>query len=95
MTEDEDSKIICETITEFEETPSQLWIRFENMDNYEENSDKLFNILNNSDGNDKIVIYLKEEKQKKIMPPSYNVNANSIMLNNLQNVFGKDNVAIV
>ena len=95
LVEEEDSKIICETITEFEKIPSELWIRFENKNNYEEKSTELFSIIDSSDGNDKIVIYLKEEKQKRIMPPSYNVNANSIMLNNLQNVFGEDNVAIV
>ena len=64
--EDENAKLICEKITEFNQMPSSLWIRFENKEAYEKAERELMDIIGQYDGKDKIVIYLTKENQKKI-----------------------------
>lgn len=92
--DDENAKLICETITEFEKIPAELWIRFRNKAGYVEKESKLMELIRHSDGNDNIVIYLTEEKKKKIMPPSCNVSADALLINQLKMHFGEENVAL-
>ncbi len=94
VSEDENAKLICENITEFEKIPAELWIRFKNKALYEEKEEELLDALRQSDGNDKVIIYLNEEKQKKIMPPAFNVSADAVLLNKLKIQFGEENIAL-
>ena len=57
--------------------------------------DEIDNICRESDGNDKVVIYLKEEKQKKILPPSKSVKADGELQEKLKELIGSDNVVVV
>ena len=93
--EEEDAKLICDNITLFQTIPSQVWIRFENKAEYEKNAEVLMESIKDSDGSDKIIIYLKEEKAKKEMPPSYNIHADARLLDRLKGSFGEKNVALV
>lgn len=92
---EENAKLICESMTEFQAVPAEVWIRFENKADYEEKTAELMETIKNSDGNDKIVIYLKEENAKKVMPPSCNINADLEMLDRMKECFGDKNVALV
>ena len=94
VTEDENAKLICETITEFDKIPAELWIRFKNKAVYEEKEKDLLEAIRQSDGSDKVVIYLNEEKQKKVMPPAFNVSADSVLINKLKLQFGDENVVL-
>ena len=92
---EENAKIICETITLFDDKSSELWIRFENKEEYEEKYPQLLEQIKLSNGKDKIVIYLNQEKAKKILPASCNVNADQQFLQKMQALFGENNVRIV
>ena len=92
---EENAKIICETITLFSDKSSELWIRFENKEEYEEKYPQLLENIKLSNGKDKIVIYLNQEKAKKILPASCNVNADQQFLQKMQALFGENNVRIV
>jgi len=72
-----------------------LWIRFENIKEYEEKISDLNNIINKSDGRDKVIIYLKEEKQKKVLPDSMNISITEDILESLRNSFAADNIAVL
>ncbi len=95
INESDGTKVICDTITSFEQTPSELWLRFENKEQYTAMCDEIDNICRESDGNDKVVIYLKEEKQKKILPPSKSVKADRELQEKLKELIGSDNVVVV
>ena len=95
INESDGAKVICDTITSFENTPSQLWLRFENKEQYTALADEIDDICRESDGNDNVVIYLKEEKQKKILPPSKNVKADGELQEKLKEIIGSDNVVVV
>ena len=92
---EENAKMICETITLFGDKSSELWIRFENKEEYEEKYPQLLEQIKLSNGKDKIVIYLNQEKAKKILPESCNVNADQQFLQKMQALFGENNVRIV
>ena len=92
---EENAKMICEIITLFSDKSSELWIRFENKEEYEEKYPQLLENIKISNGKDKIVIYLNQEKAKKILPASCNVNADQQFLQKMQALFGENNVRIV
>ena len=92
---EENAKMICETIASFDDKSSELWIRFENKQEYEEKYPQLLEQIKLSNGKDKIVIYLNQEKAKKILPASCNVNADQQFLQKMQALFGENNVRIV
>ena len=92
---EENAKMICETIALFCDKSSELWIRFENKEEYEEKYPQLLEQIKLSNGKDKIVIYLNQEKAKKILPASCNVNADQQFLQKMQALFGENNVRIV
>ena len=95
VSEEENGKLICERIVPFDSIPSELWIKFDNKEEYLKNEQKLLSLTADSEGNDSIVIYCAAEKARKNMPANYNVSINSALLEQLSDVFGKDNVKVV
>lgn len=95
LEEDKNGKLICEKIISFDEIGRKLWIRFDNMEDYNRGRDELFSILRESEGRDQIVIYIAETKQKKILPKEYNIKADDLLLERLFEKFGKNNIKLV
>ncbi len=95
INENEGGKVICESINSFDNMPSELWLRFENREQYDVLAAQIEDICSQSDGNDKVIIYLKEEKQKKVLPASKNVKADGELQERLKEVLGAENVAVV
>lgn len=95
LTENEGGKVICESITNFDNMPSELWIRFENKEQFSQLEGWVEDVLKDSDGNDKVIYYLKEEKQKKILPASKNVKADGELQEALKKIVGEGNIAVV
>ena len=92
--EDErDASLSASTVYLFDEIPVKLYIRFENMADYEDNNKKLMSILNSADeGGDTVIVYLKETKQQKKLRIKI---AASDAIAPLKEAFGDGNVAIV
>ena len=55
----------------------------------------MMNYLEESDGNDRVVIWLKKERAKKILPPNWSVCANRELTELLSDKFGAGNVKVV
>lgn len=89
-----DGKLICENILLFDDVPSQLWVRFDNMEAYLKAEGELLATLAMDDGKDTVVIYLSEEKKKKILPKAYSVKADTVLVNKLKEKYGENNVAV-
>lgn len=81
--EDRNGKIICQDIIPFDDVPCELWIRFENKEEFLKQEQQLYAELSPYDGKDYVCIYLKEEKQVKRLPHSRSVNARQVMGDNL------------
>lgn len=93
--EEKDGKLICETITAFDEIPKNLWIKFPTMAAYEAEKDRLFSLLKQSDGRDMVTIYIENPKSMKKLPPSMTVAAEAELLLMLKGAFGEENIKVV
>ena len=93
--EEKASKLILEKIVPFETVRRQLWIQFPDMDAYRNQEDSLYRILMDSEGDDEVIIYVRKEKMKKVLPASRNVKADQELLERLAAVFGEKNVKAV
>ena len=93
--EEKDGKIICEQIYSFDDTKRELWLQFETKEAFEEKEQQLYEMLHDSDGKDSVVIYISSIKAMKRLPESQNVCADMVIVNNLTNFLGKNNVKVV
>ncbi len=94
--EDErDGKLICESVTAFDEIPRKVWLKFPDMDTYINKEAELFDAIYDSEGIDNVVIYIEETRQKKVLPPNKNIKADSTVLDKLRGLFGEENVRVV
>ena len=93
--EDKNGKIICEQIYSFDDTRRELWLQFETKEAFEAAEQQIYGMLHDSDGKDTVVIYISSIKAMKKLPESQNVCADSVLVNNLTNFLGKNNVKVV
>ncbi|MDO4734968.1 MAG: OB-fold nucleic acid binding domain-containing protein, partial [Lachnospiraceae bacterium] len=94
---DADGKLICESMQELEGVGRELWFQFRDMDDYMESAryiESLSSVEQLKGGNTVIKIYLKKEKQLKVMDSRYNINLTEDFLNVLKKRFGEENVKV-
>lgn len=95
ISEEENGKLVCESITAFEDVPKVCWIQFANKQAYLDAEQELAGIIASSDGNDLVTVYCREEKQRKVLPKSQTIQAQGETLKLLMDRFGQDNVKVV
>ena len=93
--EEKNGKLICEKIYGFDDSKKELWLQFANLKEYEEKEKELFPLLDDSDGNDEVIIYIAQEKRMKRLARSHSVKADSRLVNVLTNFLGEGNVKVV
>ena len=93
--EDKPSKLICEKIKNFKDINREVWIQFADMNAYQENERQLYNILRESDGKDRVVIYVRSPKAVKRLSENWTVNADEELLRKLAEKFGTENVKTI
>ena len=93
--EDRAGKLILERITPFETVKKELWIQFADMQEYEKREQELYHMLMDSEGEDRVIIYVKKENKKKMLPASRNVQINEELLQRLYGSFSEKNVKAV
>lgn len=95
LEENAQGKVIANSIVEFSQIPSELWIKFSNKEEYMNREQELLTFIIANKGNDKVIIYLVKENAKKIMPVEYRINAEEMVIRSLENLYGADNVKLV
>ncbi len=93
--DDNASKLICEGITAFEEIPCELWVQFTDIAGYQAEEKVLMDLLQQSTGNDQVVIYCAKEKAIKRLPVAYNVQVEPGFVGKMEQQFGKSRVKVV
>ena len=93
--EDKASKLILERIIPFDTVQKELWIQFADMQEYQQREEELYRALMDSEGEDSVVIYVRAEKKKKVLPASRNIRINQELLGRLYEKFGEKNVKAV
>ncbi len=93
--EEKDAKLICEKIVPFSQIPRKIWIKFRSMDAYQLHEQELFDAIRDSDGNDRVTIYLEDTKKIKELSLAHSVHADRVLSDKLSALYGKENVKIV
>ena len=75
--------------------PAGAWIQFSNMEAYKAREQELLQAIADSDGNDDVVIYLRDIKNIKILPANLRVKADETLMEKLASQFGKENVKFI
>jgi DNA polymerase-3 subunit alpha len=95
LEDERDGKLICEKVTAFDEISRDVWIKFPNMKAYVDKEQELLDTIKDSDGRDRVTIYIEETRQKKTLPPNKNIRAEAKIIEKLGTIFGENNVKVV
>ncbi len=93
--DDKASKLILEKVRSFDDMPRELWIQFDSREDYAKAETGLVDDLMESKGNSTVVIYLKDVKAMKKLPPAYQVHIEDSWLDKMCEKYGSSNVKIV
>ena len=93
--DDKASKLILEKVRSFDDVPRELWIQFDSREDYAKAETDLVDDLMESKGNSTVVIYLKDVKAMKKLPPAYQVHIEDSWLERMCEKYGSSNVKIV
>ena len=72
--------------------PTGVWIQFATALDYQSTEQKLFQAIADSDGNDQVVVFIKETKNFKTLPANWNVHWDEELKMNLSEIFGAENI---
>lgn len=93
--EDErDGKMICEDVVAFDDVPRKLWVQFATKEEYDASMQDMMDIMTHSEGKDSVIIYIREPRMKKQLPPNQNVRADKALLDALAQRFGAENIKL-
>ena len=88
-------KVKASEIKEFVQVPSELWIAFKDKEAYIAGEQQLISLLSENKGNDRVMIALAKERQRKMMPAQYRVDANKVFVEKLKGIYGEDLVKLL
>lgn len=74
--------------------PSGIWIQFPDAQGYAAREKELLEAIADSDGNDDVVIFLRDTKGIKVLPPNRRVRGDEALVRRLAGLFGEGNVKI-
>ena len=89
-----DGKLIADRIVDFNEMVKQLHIQYANMDEYMANYKELAE-FSETHGEDSVIVYLKEEKQRKIAFTQCNLREKMTKIDELIEKYGEGNVKLL
>lgn len=94
LDEGKDAKLICESITPFDQVPRKLWLRFRDDASYLARQKELMQIIEENGGRDQVILYIEEGRRKRVLPPGQGVRADAQLLAKLHRIFEKNDVIV-
>lgn len=92
--DEENGKLLAETVISFADMPRDLWVKFDTLEEYEKQASKLQTLINTSDGKDNVIIYVAKPPMKKALGKNMTVDGATLMTG-LSSEFGSDNVKLI
>ena len=89
------SKLIGEEIWTFDEIPSDVWIQFDTMQEYEAAEPGLLDMVAGQSGKDELVAYVKERRAVKRLGRRFGFTLTEELMKQMADKFGAGNVKIV
>ncbi len=75
--------------------PAGVWLQFANREAYKEREQELLQTIADSEGDDDVVIFLRDTKNYKILQSNFRVRADEKLLEKLYTLFEKENVKFI
>ncbi|MBR3508524.1 MAG: DNA polymerase III subunit alpha [Lachnospiraceae bacterium] len=72
--------------------PKGVWIQFDTMEQFKDREEELLRAIADSDGDDNVVIFIKDQKQIRTLPANRCVKADDALKTKLGEIFGTENV---
>ncbi len=72
--------------------PEGVWIQFPTVEAYQQAEQQLFAAMADSDGQDHVVIFIRNPRSVKVLPDNRNVHADEALKQRLEALFGEENV---
>ena len=94
ISDEAQGKLVSDKIVGFNQVPKELHIWYENKNAFFENLNEL-EPLAAGNGYDKVVVFVKREKQQKIMYESCDLNMKQDVIESLTAKYGSDNVKVI
>lgn len=88
-------KLVCEQVVPFDSVPKELWLQYPDKESYQTGEESLLAALKASEGKDRVIIYLRKERARKILPASWNVQVTPELLKELQREVGEKNIKVI
>ena len=92
--EEKGAKLICQKMTVLDDVPKELWVKFNDIEDFNSNEEGMKAITSAYDGTDTIVAYCAKEKLIKRYPPNFGTQICSELLEKLKARFGEEAVAV-
>lgn len=89
------SKLICEEIIPFEQTKQELWVQFADKAAFLAGEATLYQMLEDSEGGDTVVVFCKAERAVKRLPRNRNIKVEPGILSRLTNYYGEGSIKVV
>ena len=94
LEEEKGGKLILENIVSLSRTRKELWIRFEDFEEYRIKEKQLMAITSDYYGDSPVKIFLNKTKQFKTLPVKNNVSVDELLLERLKSAFGRENIIV-
>ena len=92
--EEKAAKMICQDIIPFDSISQEVWIKFDDLAGFQKEEESLYQLLDQYDGNDTVIIFCEAEKCMKKLPKSRNVKADNDLIQRLSAIYSEENVRI-
>ncbi len=76
------------------EIPDGVWIQFPDAESYLAREKELLESIRDSDGQDDVVIFIRQPRGIRVLPPDRRVNADAELIGKLEMLFGRENVKL-
>ena len=92
--EEKASKVIADNLIRFSDVPRSIWIAFPDIEAFRRARGELLSFAEKNEGQDRLLIYLRKEKQAKQLSLGGGICADADTLAQLREMFGKANVTL-
>ncbi|MBQ0001844.1 MAG: DNA polymerase III subunit alpha, partial [Clostridiales bacterium] len=93
--DDKASKLILEKVKSFDDLPRELWVQFSNREDYAAKEREFLEDLNQSKGENIVVVYLRDVKAMKKLGSFLRVGLDDAWMEHMKRKYGSENVRIV
>jgi len=93
--EERGAKLICQKMVSLDEIPMELWVRFDDMEAFNQHEADLKAITGAYDGKDILVAFCAKEKMVKKYSQSMQTDSCPELIEKLKDKFGEESVAVM